>query len=261
MSAGPTRLRPHPRPPSVVRDPARPAGPDERFRARRRSLRRRRWLRLGIPLLAIGLLAGAAWVLLASSFAAVTAITVSGTHRTTPALVELTAAVPDGTPLARVDLVAVQQRVEQLTAVKSAVVSLSWPHTVVITVVERVPTCVARSADGRWWLLDSQGVDLGGVTSRPPGLALVALDPASADQGTVRAAAAVASALSPSLRAKVKDITAATPDSVQLDLVDGSVVRWGSAQDDVLKAKVLWVLLTHRARVYDVTAPGFATTS
>jgi cell division protein FtsQ len=256
VSAGPTRLRP--RPPLLVREPA---GLNARFRARRRSLRRKRWLRLGIPVLLVALLAGAAWVVLASSFMAVTTIKVSGTHRTSAALVELTAAVADGTPLARVDLVAVEHRVEQLTVVKSAVVTRSWPHTVVITVVERTPVAVAQSAAGHWELLDAEGVDLAGVSRRPPGLPLVALDPATADKNTLRAAAAVASALPPSLRAKVKDVTAATPDSVQLDLADGGLVRWGSAQDDALKAKVLGVLLTHRARVYDVTAPGFATTS
>jgi cell division protein FtsQ len=63
------------------------------------------------------------------------------------------------------------------------------------------------------------------------------------------------------LRSKVSDVTAATEDSVQLHLTDGGLVRWGSSQDSATKARVLAVLLPRHARVYDVTAPGFATTS
>ena len=272
MSSGPTRLRPRqPAPPPTDRGPpgsAVPAAPrpartdaDVRFRARRRSLRRRRWLQAGVPLLLVALLAATAWALLGSSLLGVTTVRVSGTHRTTPALITRAAGVRDGTPLARVNLAQVQHRVEELTLVESAVVTRSWPHTLLITVVERVPAAVAQTADGRWLLVSADGFVLASAPSRPAGLALLAIDPATTDRQTLAAAAAVAGALTPSLRAKVQDVSADTPDSVQLLLRDGGVVRWGNAQDDALKAQVLAVLLTHHARVYDVTAPGFATTS
>jgi cell division protein FtsQ len=90
---------------------------------------------------------------------------------------------------------------------------------------------------------------------------LLHLDPDTTSPDTLRAASAVAAALPPSLRAKVDDVSAATPDSVRLDLTGGGLVRWGDAQDSATKAKVLAVLLSHHAHVYDVTAPGFATTS
>jgi cell division protein FtsQ len=48
---------------------------------------------------------------------------------------------------------------------------------------------------------------------------------------------------------------------VRLDLAGGALVKWGSAQDSATKAQVLAALLPHHAQVYDVTAPGFATTS
>ena len=97
--------------------------------------------------------------------------------------------------------------------------------------------------------------------TRPTGLVLIRLDPTTTSADTLRAAASVAASLPPTLRRQVEDVTALTPDSVRLDLLGGAVVRWGSAQDSATKAQVLAVLLPRHAHVYDVTAPGFATTS
>ncbi len=258
MSAGPMRLRPRP-PASAGAEPG-PAA-DHRFRSRRRSLRLRRLVKIGVPLLVVALVATAAWVVLASPFLAVTTVRVVGTQRLTPAQVEQAAGIANGRPLARVDVTDAQRRVEQLRVVRSAVVTRSWPHTVVITVVERVPVATARTATGSWLLLDVDGVAVTQAASRPQALVLLKVDPGTASPDTLAAAASVAAALPPSLRSKVDDITAATVDSVRLDLTGGAVVRWGDAQDNATKAKVLAVLLTHHAHVYDVTAPGFATTS
>jgi len=206
------------------------------------------------------LIAVAVWVVLASSFVAVTTVRVTGTHRLTPAQVEQAAAIPTGRPLARVDLGAAVRGVEQLPVVRSVEVTRSWPHTVVITVVERVPVAAAQTADG-WALVDADGVVVGRASSRPAGLVELNMDPVTVPPSALRAAAAVAAALPPSLRSKVATVTATTEDSVQLHLTDGGLVRWGSSQDNPTKARVLAVLLRRHARVYDVTAPGFATTS
>jgi cell division protein FtsQ len=211
--------------------------------------------------LALVLVAAAAWVVLASPFMAVTTVRVVGAHRLSAAQVEKAAGIATGGPLVRVDLAAADARVEQLRVVRSAVVTRSWPHSVIVSIVERVPVATAQNASGGWLLLDADGVAVTQGASRPPALVLLNLDPDTTPAGTLQAASEVAAALPPSLRSKVKDVRADTPDSVRLDLVDGSLVRWGNAQDSDTKARVLAVLLSHHAHIYDVTAPGFATTS
>src|SRR6185437_8670668 len=77
------------------------------------------------------------------------------------------AAVPIGAPLASIATGDVANRVAQVPAVATAVVTRSWPHTVTVTVVERVPVASATTPAG------VQLVDAGGVVypgTPPPGL-------------------------------------------------------------------------------------------
>jgi cell division protein FtsQ len=271
VSAGRTRQRPRPPQVGVNGSTDRPTvdrlsvehrtKAERRLRARARRRRLRRWVAVAVPLAVVALVGATAWVLLASPFDAVTTVQVVGTHRLTADQVRQAADIPVGRSLLRLDLSGAEQRVEQLRVVRSATVTTTWPHTVVVTVVERVPVATAQTAAGSWWLLDQDGVAVTQASSRPPGLVLVRLDPTTTAPSTITAAAAVAAALPASLRAVVTDVTAQTPDSVRLDLVGGGLVRWGSAQDSATKAQVLTALLPHHAHVYDVTAPGFATTS
>jgi cell division protein FtsQ len=253
MSAGPTRLRT--RPSVQAADAA-----AERLTRRRRSVRRRRWLKVGAVIAAVALVAGVVWAVVASPLLAVTSVDVVGTHRTTADQVRDAADVPRGQPLARLDLDAVQRRVAALPGIASVTVTREWPHTVRVTVVERVPSVTRRSADGTWLVLDATGVVVGQTTAQPSGLVWVDLDPATTDTATMTAAVAVAASLPKSLRAKVDRVTANSPDDVRLALVDGHVVRWGNADDAGLKAQVLAALLTRPARVYDVSAPLAPTT-
>jgi cell division protein FtsQ len=249
------------------RTAVRPATPGTRSRSaaqrladRNRSTRRRRWLRVGALVAALLVVAGAAWAVLASPLLAVTTVEVVGAHRATPALVELTADVPHGRPLARVDLGAVEKRVERLPMVASAVATRLWPHTIRIVVVERSPVATAQSA-GTWLLLDADGVDIGDVPDRPPSLPVVALDPATANASLRQAACAVAGELSGRIRHQVRSLTAVSPDDVRLALADGAVVRWGSPDQGGLKLQVLRALMTRPAHVYDVSAPDAPTTA
>jgi cell division protein FtsQ len=277
VSAGRTRVRP--RPPQVRTGPGDAGAPDDagtpggarptpapsdaqrRMRRRLRRRRLRRWVVVAVPVLVVVLLVTAAWVVLASPFLAVRDVRVVGAHRLTVQQVEQAAQIPMGRSLVRQDLGAARQRVEQLRDVKSATVTASWPHTVVVTVVERTPVAMAQATSGDWWQLDADGVWLAQSPIRPTGLVVIHLDPTTTSPDTLRAAASVAASLPASLRRLVEDVTALTPDSVRLDLVGGATVRWGSAQDSATKAQVLAVLLPRHAHVYDVTAPGFATTS
>ncbi len=232
-----------------------------RFEARRRAARRRRWLQLAVAVLLVAAAVAGAWAVWFSSWFAVTQVQVVGTHRLTVAEVEAAARVPVGTPILRVDTAPVRRRVAALTDIATVVVTTQWPHTVRITVVEREPVAVVREPGGAFELVDRGGVGLGTVDRRPTGLALLSLDATTTDAATMSAAATVAASLSPALVARVRWITATTPNSVVLALASGATVRWGDATQGGIKSKVLLALMKRSALVYDVSAPYAPTTA
>jgi cell division protein FtsQ len=77
----------------------------------------------------------------------------------------------------------------------------------------------------------------------------------------LKEAAGVVSALPDDLVARVDHVEVQTIDQITLVLRDGREVRWGSAEESELKAKVLAELLDAQpAKIYDVTVPGSPTT-
>jgi cell division protein FtsQ len=173
------------------------------------------------------------------------------------------AAVPLGRPLARVDLETIRTRVAALPAVKSASVVRAWPHEIRIETTCRTPVAVWRDGDAGQ-LVDAEGVAFrpaDGLRTRFVTIETTARD---ADPGRVadlrRAGARVAAALPADLDRRVEVVRVRTSDSVTLHLGQGVTVMWGSADDSRTKARVLAALLKQRAKVYDVSVPGFPTT-
>jgi cell division protein FtsQ len=225
---------------------------------------RRRWLLRGGAVAVVAVLGLAAWAVGWSSVLGVRQVVVRGAGQVQPSLVQLTAAVPLGTPLARVDLGAVRARVEGIPAVASAQVRRQWPNTLLVQVVVRVPV-LAVSSGGRWQLVDRTGVVFKTVAAPPAGLPVVTTggDPATVDQPTMQAMATVAGSLPAAVAQRVRSIGASSPDDVELTLATGARVRWGSADQTAVKAQVLAVLLARggpKVSLYDVSAPGAPTT-
>jgi cell division protein FtsQ len=114
--------------------------PDFAARRLRKQLRRLR------PLLIVGavlvLVIGAFWALYFSPLLTVQAVQVTGTTTISVVQIKQVAEVPIGDQLVRVDLAAIQARVETIPAVRSVSVSRSWPHDITIAVSERVPIAV-----------------------------------------------------------------------------------------------------------------------
>ena len=241
--------------PSAVR------APEAEVRRAHRRFARRQWARRWLtwrPLLA-GLaaltLAGAlAWLVFFSSVLAVSGVTVEGTGVLAAGEVRRVAAVPTGTPLARVDLGAVASRVEDLAPVAGVDVSRSWPDTVRIAVTERESIAVVERG-GRLHGMDAEGVLFREYRTRPTGLPVVRIGSRTATDA-VAEAARVVSALPADVLAKVEYVEAATRDEISLRLRNGRTVRWGSAADTDDKAAVLAVLLRQKATMYDVSVPG-----
>lgn len=232
-----TQLRP-------VSDPSGPSGP---WRPSRRAV-------LIAVAVAVVVAVLATWLIAFSSVFGVRDVEVRGTHTLTAAQVRAAADISHGTPLVRLDTAAVTRRVEQLADVESAEVSTSFPSTVVITVVERVPVGYVV-VNGKTMLVDRTGDQYHQVAAAPSGLPRFVVPVGSSARTTGGAVAVVAGALSPSLRAQVLSVQALDPGAITLVLTQGRLVQWGSAARSADKARVLPVLLQQGAARIDVSNP------
>lgn len=209
----------------------------------------RRWLvRRVLPAcLAIAVLVWAIWF---SSVLGVRSVKITGTHFVTDDQVAAVAAIVHGEPLARLDTSAVERRVERLLPVKTARVSTSYPSTVRISVVERVPVGVV-SSDGQYWLVDAANVAFAKVRSPRANL------PVLSDYGDDRSAAVatVAGDLPAPLLSKVGSIDAQSAQSVALHLRDGRTVVWGGTDRAGEKAQLMKALLSQPGTYFDLSDP------
>lgn len=236
-----------------------PSTPAARF-GRRPGQRRRSGVRPLLVLLALAALAVfAGWALLGSSWLSTQKVTVTGEQTLSDHQVVATARVALGTPLVRLNLDAVRQRVAALRAVASVSVHRAWPDTVAISITERQPVAALAAVGGGWDLLDKSGIVFR-HQSGLPALPLIQVPP-TRDPATLRAAASVMSALPVKLLGRVRQLTAPTMDSITLKLTDGRQVRWGSAEQNSAKIRVLMVLLRRPAHSYDVSVPAQPTTA
>ncbi|GGO87099.1 hypothetical protein GCM10011584_10900 [Nocardioides phosphati] len=236
--------------------------------ASRRRFARRQWARRWTTwrgLVVLGVVAAAfvaaGWVVLASPVLDVRGVEVTGTTFLRPGAVRRAAAVPEGGPLARADLDAVRRRVARLPAVAGVQVSRAWPHHVRIEVTERTAVAVVEDDKGLHGLDDS-GVVFRSYKARPRALPLIRM--AEDVPADARAEAArVVGVLPQGVAKRVAFVDVHTRDAISLELRDGRVVVWGSADQADDKARVLASLLkaVRDARAYDVSVPGQPTTT
>jgi cell division protein FtsQ len=222
---------------------------------------RRRLSRTAAVLVALGtavLLGAGAWLLLVSSVFGVARLQVQGNAQVGLADIVDAAKIPRGTPLARLDTVAVAARVASIPAVRSVDVRRDWPRGVTIVVQERVAAAVRERGTG-FVLVDRTGVVFDQVDTRPRHLPLVSA-PVSAGPPALRAALDALDAVPSSVRGQVRSVRAASPDEITLQLTRGRTVIWGDTGLGSRKGAVLAVLLTRRAQVYDVSVPDAPTT-
>ncbi len=231
----------------------------DRFAEGARTARRRRWLRALIALLALTVLAGLAWVLGWSTLLDVRKVEVVGTQRSSESLITLTADVPPGTPLARVDTRGVMSRIAQLPVVHDVAVQRVWPHTLRIVIDERTPVAVVQSGSALR-LVDADGVAFASVSSAPRNVPLLDVDLDLVPPTHLAAGLAVIDGLPPNLARKVASVTVGSPDDVRLNLRSGAVVVWGDASQPIEKSAVVRALLHQHAEQYDVSAPDAPTT-
>lgn len=234
------------------------ATPD--FAKRRLRARLLRLRPILIVVLVAVVIATSGWLLFFSSVVSVESVEVSGNSAALSSRsIERVAQVPMGEQLIRVDLDAIQARVEGIDAVRSVEVSRSWPHAISIRITERVPIAVVHSGD------DVKAMDAEGrVFARKASLlpkGLPVIDTAvNVNAATLSEAARVVTSLRADIAARVERIKADSMDKIVLKLTDGVTVEWGSADDSENKAAVLAILLEQDVKEIDVSVPGRPTT-
>jgi len=233
-----------------------PTDATTRLLLRRREVRRRRWLKWLVAGLVVLAVAAGVYLVAFSPVLAVTRVTVSGRDVASEKEVVQAAAVAPGTPLVRVDLAGIADRVAGLPPVAEVSVTRQWPDEVRIAITEREPRLAIESGTG-FLIADAAGVVFDTARSLPKGLVRVEADPD--DQQTLVDAGVVFSALSSDTAKKVTVIVAEGRDSITLRLRGGARVFWGSAEQSDVKSQVLDVLLKQKGSVYDVSAPAYPT--
>ncbi|WP_020674332.1 cell division protein FtsQ/DivIB [Amycolatopsis nigrescens] len=236
----------------------RPAAARQRTGTRptRRKAMRRRW----IAVLTVLTVAGVGYLLFFTSLLGVRQVEVLGAKGVPVEDIRTAAAVPDRRAMLRLDTDQIRNRVVAMPGIATADVSRSWPSTLEITVTERTAIGFYELGDGIH-LVDGEGVDFKTVKENPGGLPQLKLTKVATDDPSTRAVTAVLATIPPQLRGQVAAAGAATPGSVELNLSNGKLVRWGNAAQVDRKAKVLAALLTRDGKTYDVSSPELPTVS
>lgn len=228
-----------------------------RLGERRRAVRRHR-LAVGVAAALLVLVVVAAWWTVAfSGVFGVRDIEVAGTAVLTPDAVRQAAGVGLGSSLALVDTGAVADRVAGLRPVSKVTVERVWPDALRVDIAERKPAMAIPSGSS-FLIADATGVVFDATATFPASLIRVNAKPG--DKQAIADAGTVFSALSPATAKRVREVEAASPDSIGLLLDGGQRVVWGGTGQSSLKSQVLDLLLAHKASVYDVSAPAHPAT-
>ncbi len=231
----------------------------ERTARHRRLLRDRALLVGGATIVLLGL----TWLLLASPVFALrpeaVTVEVEGTGTTVdPAAVHAVVAGQQGTPLPRLDTVALRRAVLEVPGVRAVTIVRVWPHGVDLHVVARDPVAAVPADGSGFVLVDQDGVAVGRTDVSPEGLPVISV-PLDGDPRAMTAVLVVLEQIPADLAAQVAGVAASNRDTVTLSLRDGVTVEWGSAEQSTLKAKVLSTLRAAPSsagvKVYDVSAP------
>lgn len=233
------------------------------MRAKRPAkLTRPRWL-LAAGVSGAAVVGALGWIAFASPLLELQEVEVSGLQRVESAqVVDISGARP-GTPLARVDVSAVRERVGGLRAVESVEVRRAWPSTLRIAVRERVPVAAVPAGDG-YALLDREGVRVATVPDPEADLPTVRIAGSGAEapaasrtagRSANRAALRVLGALPERVAGNVDRIAVGDEGGVTLRLQGGATVTWGQPKHSAQKARTLTTLLRrHDAKSYDVSS-------
>lgn len=224
---------------------------------KKRLERRRSLVRWGALLTTLVVAGFVAWLLLLSPFFRVHTVTVSGTDLLSTQAVLDAAEVPSDSPMLRLDTEAVAERVATLPAIADVEVGRDFPDTITIDVTERGLVYQRVEGDAFEWV-DAEGMVFSTSAERSEGVVQASTN--GKDTRLLKDVATVVSHIPDKLLPRVVAVQARAVDRITLELDDGALVVWGSAEQSALKADVLAALLPTDAKLYDISAPSFPTT-
>ncbi len=231
---------------------------EPRLRERRLAVRKaegRKHLKWAFIVLAVVAIVVGGLAVLGSSLFAVDEVDVQGAVYTDP---DALAAVVDdlrGTPVLRVDTGAAERQLEAIPWVEDARVTTDFPDRVRIEIRERTPVLAFQAGDGRYRVIDRDGRVLDVLDGEPVKyLQLSSTEPAptlAAGQFAPKgfgAAASMVEALTPEMARLAESIQVAPDGSdLRLELDGGIEVRFGAAEDLVVKLVRLQTVLDDHA--------------
>jgi cell division protein FtsQ len=226
-----------------------------RFQDRAARVRRRPWRLTAWTLGALAVISALVWVVAFSPLLAVRTVEVVGVPEAEVEPITALAAVPVGTPLARVDDSAIADRVRQRATLANVSIERSWPSTLVIHADPRVPVLVAKNPQGQLHVVDSRGVAYAQVRTAPKAVPMVNTASEEAlSRDALMAAVDVVEVLPRSLQRQVSDVTVSGANLVTLK-VRGTTVVWGGVGQPEKKLTVMMALLKGKPKLIDVSAP------
>lgn len=230
-----------------------PRRSDRPVRTVRNPIRRRRWRIFRFSfLVAVVLVSAAIWITWFSSVLVIRKVEVSGVSGILVNRVLAAADVPIGLQMAKLDTGTINSGIAALPWVQASAVVRAWPRGVVLIVQPRVAIAELEGS--------SAGVASDGAVFVPPEPLQPGLPKIRGEGVGIVTAVRVLETIPQDLRSRVAVVSATTRDDAEIFLDSGIVIRWGSAERPILKARVLAALMKTRARVYDVSAPELPTT-
>lgn len=230
-----------------------------RDRVREARQRRRTLLLRGLGVVAVLALLG--WVLTGSPLLSVRSVVVTGNQSVPTDTITAAAAIPTGTPLARVDPAAVSRRLSTVPGIARGDVAVVLPDKVTIRVTERAVAVVVAVEGGGFAWIDPTGLAFGQSAERPAGVPLAVVSNPN-DQQLMADVATVAGALPARLTEQVAQITAQTRDSIAVETAAGTSILWGDADSSSVKGQLADALAAAPTpcRQIDVSSPTHPTT-
>jgi cell division protein FtsQ len=217
--------------------------------------RRLRWIALVVAVL---LIAVGAFAVLGSGLFEITTVRVDGRVYSGGSGFDAVVEELEGSNVLRVDTDAAERALERIPWVEDARVTTDFPNGARIEVREREPSIAYQGTDGQYRVLDREGRVLDVIAGQPIAyleLFVTGSEPADLEPGQkappgYRAAATLAQALTPEIRARVVSISADSGANDLRMLIRPDVggrnieVRFGAAQDLVDKLVRLQTVLT-----------------